>query len=118
MLLSGTKFNKIYKNINFYKLTNKSEIHNGFQFKNGINKDTIPFNPRGSCRPGGIYFTEESKIGMWTEYGDKQMAFIRKIIIPNYANVYIEDDKFKADIFISGTKTLIEEFVETYDDIS
>jgi phosphoribosylformylglycinamidine (FGAM) synthase-like amidotransferase family enzyme len=50
MLLSGIEFNEKYKNINFYKLTNKSEIHNNFQFQDGINIDTIPFNPHGSCR--------------------------------------------------------------------
>ena len=118
MLLSGIEFNEKYKNINFYKLTNKSEIHNNFQFKDGINKDTIGFNPHGSCEPGGIYFTEESKIGMWTDYSDEEMIFIRKVTIPEYANVYIEDDKFKVDIIILGTKILIEDYIETHDNIS
>ena len=118
MLLSGTEFNEKYKNINFYKLTNKSEIHNKFQFKDGINIDTISFNPHSSCKAGGIYFTEESKIGMWTDYSNEKMTFIRKVTILDDAEVYIEDHKFKADTIILGAKILIEEFIETYDDIS
>ena len=118
MLLSGIEFNQKYKDINFYKLTNESEIHNGFQFKDDINEDTIPFNAHGSCTPGGIYFTEESKIGMWTYYNGSEMKFIRKVTIPDDTKIWVEEDKFKADIIVLGTRILIEDFVETYDDIT
>ena len=117
MLLSGIEFNEKYKNINFYKLTNKYEIHNKFQFKDGINKDVIEFNPSESCRSGGIYFTEESKIGMWTDYSDFEMKFIRKVTIPDDAKVWAENNKFKADIIILAPRILIEDFIETYNEL-
>jgi hypothetical protein len=61
-VISGGKFNWIYRDKQFVKLTNKEENHNGFQFQTGLNVDTSPFNPKGECRPGGIYFYEINKM--------------------------------------------------------
>ena len=37
-------------------------MHNNFKFKDSINEDIIPFNPKGECRASGIYFTETNKL--------------------------------------------------------
>ncbi len=42
--LTGRQFNEKYKGHTFVKLTNKSEIHNGFQFQTGLNIDRVPSN--------------------------------------------------------------------------
>ena len=47
----------------YYKITNKEENHNGFQYKDGLNIDTIEFDPNGSCRPGGLYYTNNTSCG-------------------------------------------------------
>ena len=39
-----------------FKIVNKSG-HHGFIYKEGWNIDPLPFNPTGSCKLGGIYFT-------------------------------------------------------------
>ncbi len=105
--LTGTQFNKIFKNYTFVKLTNQIEIHNKFKFKDGLNVDTIPFNPKGSCQPGGLYFTEINKMCLWLQYNCKYMYYCRVVTIPNDARVYIEKDKLKADKFILDKRTPI-----------
>ena len=57
-VLSGKKFNRKFPRRQFIKLTNYDERHNGYQFKDGLNVNTEPFNPSGSCRYGGIYFVD------------------------------------------------------------
>ena len=44
-ILTGSEFNRLYGHLEFYKFTNKEEIHNGFQFRDGLNVDTVPFYP-------------------------------------------------------------------------
>lgn len=50
--LSGEEFNKLYKNKKLYKLTNELELHNGFQYYDGLNCDTVDFNPNSTCSAG------------------------------------------------------------------
>src|SRR5665647_3665118 len=99
-LLTGKEFNAKYTGKTLVKLTSESECHNGFQFKDGLNVDTVPFNPTSECKPGGIYFCELSKFFYWTIYNEKQMIWYRKVTIPDDAQVYVESDKFKADKLI------------------
>jgi len=42
----------------FYKFVNP-EGHNGMVYKEGLNTDILPFNPKGDCEPGGVYFSRE-----------------------------------------------------------
>ena len=107
-ILSGTDFNKQYPNTNFYKVLNEDCNHNNFQYKHGLNKDPNKFNPIKECRPGGLYFTEACKLIEWLCYG----IYICKVTIPDEAKVYIEDDKFKADMIYVylDNKTLIKDF--------
>src|SRR5579872_470786 len=93
--ISGARFNEIYHDTKFVKLTNSIECHNGFQFSDGLNIDSIPFNPHGTCQYGGIYFVKKCAAYKWLTYGINVMRYIRKVTIPDDACVYIECDKFK-----------------------
>src|SRR5579872_2235440 len=97
--LTGVQFNSVFKNINFVKLTNKFECHNTYHFNDGLNIDTLTFDTSHDCCPGGIYFIKEEEIHKWIYYSENSglMMYMRKVIVPDDAKVYIEDDKFKAD---------------------
>ncbi len=55
----------------YYKALNKNLTHHGFVYKLGLNVDVLPFNPTGSCLPGGLYYTDLEHIAEYFEhYGD------------------------------------------------
>ncbi len=108
-VLTGKQFHEKYKDKVFVKLTNKDEIHNRFQFKTGLNIDTIPFNPKGECQPGGLYFTDKQKLAIWLNYADEDMYYVREVSLPDDAYVYEESDKFKANKMILSEKEMIGE---------
>lgn len=101
--MKGIEFKNKYPDIRLYKLTNSSEIHNDFQYKTGLNIDTVWFNPYGSCSPGGIYITEEENIACWVD----GMVYYRKVTIPDNAKVYIENNSLKVDKVILSERDLI-----------
>ena len=95
---SGIDFNKMHKNIKFYKFLNNDLTHYDFEYKVGLNIDTAQFNPKRECSGGGLYFCEESKCHFYFDQYGTKLALIE---IPDDAKVYIEENKFKADkIFI------------------
>ena len=110
--ISGKEFNDNFKDLSnrLIKLTNKTEIHNGFQFVSGENVDTIEFNPEGECKKGGIYFTDIDNFHIWLEYNDNVMKYCRRVVLPPDCKVYIEEDKFKADKIILGERVKIKDF--------
>ena len=88
--------------MNYYKILNKEENHNGLQYKTGLNKDHLPFNPTGDCEPGGIYFSRED-IFEFLNYG----PYIRKVTLPKDAQIYENPEtpkKWKSDKVILGRK--------------
>ena len=52
----------------YYKITNKEERHHGLQYHDGEVTDILPFNPKGDCQSGGIYFAREDILA-FLEYG-------------------------------------------------
>jgi hypothetical protein len=114
-LVIGKEFNEIFKNKILIKLTNEAENHNGFQFQTGLNIDTVKFNPKGNCRPGGIYFCTIESLGKWLRYNDKIMCFVRFVTIPNDSQVYISEAKIKADKIILSERKKINE-LENWND--
>jgi len=62
-------------------------------YKIGIVKDHIMFNPTGKCRAGGIYFANGDNFHKFFNYGTK---LVRIQIVPG-SKIYVEDNKFKAD---------------------
>jgi hypothetical protein len=92
VVLTGKEFKEQY-GIKFYKFLAKDFIHNGFNYKIGLNVDTKKFHPSGQCNEGGLYFTDKKNILSFSEYGPN----LGVIEIPDDAQVYIEENKFKAD---------------------
>ena len=83
----------------YYKILNEKENHKGFQYKTGLNVDTIPFNPTGDCQPGGLYFARENILG-FLKYG----VWLREVTLPEDAQVYENGGKWKADKIILGER--------------
>ena len=88
----------------YYKVTNKNECHNGYQYKDGLNilKEEFNDDPTASCVPGGFYFTDYEHLPKFFEYG----TWIREVTIPTDARV-IKDpdgDKWRTDKIILGNK--------------
>jgi len=91
--------------MDFYKILNKEECHNGLQYKFGLNIDILEFNPSGDCEPGGIYFSKED-IFAFFGYG----PWIRKVTLPEDAQIYEnpgKPKKWKADKVILDKKEKI-----------
>ena len=108
-VLSGAEFKKLYPDITFVKLTNERENHNGFQFKTGVNRDHLPFNPEGVCQPGGIYICPSHLFYKWLSYNEK-MFWFRIVTIPDNAQIYDESsDKVKVDHLILSERKSIDE---------
>jgi hypothetical protein len=106
-VLNGKEFNKLFIEKK-YKITNEKEIHYGLKYKTGLNEDIVSFNPKGSCKEGGIYFTNYSNIFKFIDFGNG----VREVIIPDDALVYIEEYKFKTDKLILKEKILYEKLFE------
>ena len=96
--LSGKEFNDKYPDIEFYKVLTNNGIHFGFQYQHGLNIDTLPFNPRGECSKGGLYFVSIHKLYMWLNLG----IYIARVTIPDNASIYTENNTFKADKLTFG----------------
>ncbi|MDD4081743.1 MAG: ankyrin repeat domain-containing protein, partial [Sphaerochaetaceae bacterium] len=91
--------------MDYYKILNKEECHYGLQYRFGLNIDPIKFNPRGTCEPGGIYFSREDILA-FLNYG----PWIRKVTLPDDVRVYENPSgprKWKADKVILGKKEKI-----------
>ena len=96
---TGAQIKKMCGYYRFYRLTCQNEIHNGFQYETGLNIDTIDFNPSGSCKPGGLYFFDHTQVHNYRLCAC-DVYWIRKVEIPDDAQVYVEYGKYKADKFI------------------
>lgn len=124
----GSKFNEERKEdkYNYYKLTNLTEIHRGFAFKDGLNVLQEPFNTDIKCAGGGFYFCHGKDMGNWFFYTtkkkinemgvefqfcDEPMCYIRKVIIPDDVRVVVGTKKIKTNKFILGEKILIYNYI-------
>jgi hypothetical protein len=90
----------------FYKILNESECHHGMQYKTGLNKDILPFDPSGDCEPGGIYFAREDILS-FLGYGQ----WVREASIPDGEPVYENPGaprKWKAHRVILGERRRID----------
>ena len=104
--------------IKYYKITNKEEIHNGLQYKDGLNCDTstiplkdglncdtstIPLCDVRSCSAGAIYFTTKEHLHKFLTYG----PWVREVSIPDGEEVKIDEqgDKWKAKKIILGPRS-------------
>ena len=97
-----------YPDGEFYRLTNKKELHNNMQYKTGINTDILPFNPDGECKHGGMYFFHISQLHMYEIYC-RNINFIRKVSLTENSRIYVEKDKFKTNEFVLGEREKFDE---------
>ena len=78
-----------------------------------MNIDINIFDPdrnTSSCKHNGLYFTEFNKMCLWLNYNKNgPMYNCNRVIIPNEAKVYIEEDKLKTDMFILDNKIPIHD---------
>ena len=105
--LSGEMFNLFLNqnNMGLIKFFNTDEIHRDYSYMGGLNKDPNPFTPEGEGRKGGFYFFIEQEMNERSFcYIHFKISHLRSIIIPNNAQVYIEDGKCKADKIILGER--------------
>ena len=95
---------EFYKNT-FYKITNCREIHQDHVYKDGLNILNKPFDQKGSCTPGGLYFTTLEHIHKFYDYG----CFLREITLPVENPEFRvvkdpEDNKYRANMILLGKK--------------
>lgn len=89
---------------------NDEVVHHYFEYKLGLNIDTVPFNPSGSCKSGGLYFTTAEYLHNYFHVGD----YIAIIDLPQNARIYRDPggNFFKADqIFIKKIIPIHEFFL-------
>lgn len=98
---------EVYPNTKFFRLTNKEELHNGFQYKTGLNEDTEPFNPTSRCSRGGLYFYAEHQVHTYNRHVTNP-HYIREVTFDglNGVQIYDEGDKLKANKFNLGEREL------------
>jgi hypothetical protein len=96
----------------FYKLLRQDLTHYGFRYREGLNVDTEPFNPRGDCEPGGLYYTSDEHLEEWigTRIGTN-WSLIADVTLPSDAQVYPGPcgTKWKADrLVLSNIRPLVQ----------
>lgn len=94
------------------KLTSATECHNNLTFKTGLNRDAVPFAPRGGCSAGGMYFCRAQDAGRFFEYNGRQMAYVRTVTLPDDALVYVEKHKLKTNVYVLGPRATIHSHAE------
>jgi hypothetical protein len=99
---NGVDFKKLYPKKRFFKLTNKNENHNNFEYKNGINEDQ-----NFDTIEKGLHFCEKNKIYLWIWYNGNIMYNIREVKILDDSIVFVEDDCFRTNKFFLEDKCLI-----------
>ena len=93
----------------YYKITNETECHNGYQYKDGLNVLDKKFDPVGSCAVGGLYFTTAKYIFKYLDYG----CYLREVTLPNDCQCVLDPsgNKFRADRIILGKKYNLTDIV-------
>ena len=102
-VFSGKEFNNIYKGYKFVKALADEYAD---EYKEGLNIYSSTFNLAGKCSAGGIYFADLNKPYMYIDYGNK----FSYVTILDEALVYIEEDKFKANMIILTNILPLSEF--------
>ncbi|AGF85741.1 repeat protein [Moumouvirus goulette] len=101
----------------YFKVTNESECHNGFQYKDGLNILEGEFNNnlKDSCVPGRLYFSKPKDICKYLDYG----IYLREIYLPidnpNFKMIKdLKGDKYGANMIILGKRRNLKD-VETWE---
>jgi ankyrin repeat protein len=91
----------------YFKITNESENHYGFQYTTGLNilKEKFNDDPNQSCCAGGFYFTNAKNIFGFLGYG----VYLREVALPtdnpDFKMVQDADkNKWRANMIILGKR--------------
>lgn len=95
-----------FKKHKYYKVIHNTWQHHDMRYKEGLNIDIRPFEPRGMCHGSGMYFTSAGLLSCFLGSG----SIITEVTLPKKARVYVENEQAKTDMFrlkvISPTKFL------------
>jgi hypothetical protein len=110
MSLTYTEFIRRAGKNEFRKCLNNELKHHNFQYKIGLNEDTIPFDTSDSYKPGGLYFTTKEHINEYLGFG-LNVAILE---LCEDAEFYIDLDvtEFKTNKFI--IKEILPQTEELY----
>lgn len=98
------------------KLLNSDFVHYGVTYRGGLNVDPLPWNPSGSCEPGGLYFTLPRYAGNWVTRFTEHVA---DVVVPDGQPVWADDDsptKWKAPQLVISNIRPLREFLMTLTD--
>lgn len=99
MIFNGKEFKNRYKDIRFYKLTFKDEIHNRYYYRDGLNIDHYNKHDliqqhwenersyKGSNK--GIHFTDSYNLLSWLKYNGEKTYWIRKVEIYDDSTIVV-----------------------------
>lgn len=107
--LVGTQFNQYTGK--FVKFLTDDMLHNGFQFKTGLNVDTNDWIGTIYCQ-NGIYFTTVESAPIWSTVTYREHKWIMDVEVPNDARVSVFNNKIKADRVILSNPRLITDMPE------
>jgi hypothetical protein len=93
--------------MDYFKLTTDDCIHNGYQYKEGLNCLEGEFNNENICGSGGLYFCRKEDIGKWTFYNGKLMHYIWDVELCKDSKIVDMGDKLKTNKFILKNKRTI-----------
>jgi len=98
----------------YFKITNETENHNGFQYEDGLNILDKKFdeNPDNHCSVGGLYFATIDHIHEFFHYG----IYLRVIELPlgdSDFKMVKDENKFRANKIILKDKYLLSD-IETH----
>jgi len=94
----------------YFKILRENLKHYDMQYKEGLNVDVLPFNPKPECGEGGLYFTDEQYILDFVDYGSK----IAEVTVPEGEMIVPLEEKYKAHkIILSNIRDLWT--VETFE---
>nr|AEX63276.1 putative ankyrin repeat protein [Moumouvirus Monve] len=96
----------------YFKITNETECHRGFQYKNGLNVLEGEFNddPKDYCVPGRLYFCEPKDIYHYLDYGVHLREVYLPIDNPNFKMVINPLKIYGANMIILGKKYYLNDF--------
>ena len=102
---------KKLKHLKLHKVIKRDGKHYLHTYFEGENVYKIPFNPTGTCKPGGMYFTDYLNIPL---YADTYGTLIADVTFPEDAKIYVETNKFKADKIIISNIRPLEKFFSDF----
>lgn len=111
LVLEGESFMRLCRHLGHepVKLTSFDEVHRGYPFRTGFNRDPCTFVGYGLCCSGGFYFTFVDCASKWLIYGqpNRRMHWQRAVLSFS-GRVYVEGlTKCKAECFELGEREMI-----------